>query len=444
MGDAARVRLAAASQANDAELLGRRRARVDRADARAPQVVVVGPPETTSVVGDVPRGVRVAAAWAWRLLVLAAAALVIFRVVSTLRLVVIPVVVSLLLSALLQPAVARLRAEGVPRTLSTVIVLITGIGAVAGVLTVVIQAFVAGFPDLSDQVRQGIGEIRNWLVDGPLNLSNAQLDDAVQAGQDAIANNQDSLTAGAVSTATTVGHFLTGFFLVLFCTFFFLKDGRAIWRFLVRLLPRNARDAVYQAGEYSWRTLIAYVRAAVLVAFVDAVGIGLAVYIIGVPLALPLAALVFLGSFIPVVGATLSGAVAVLVALVAKGPVAALAVLIAVIAVQQLEGHILQPLLLGRAVALHPLGVIMALATGAVLAGIIGALVAVPFVAVVNTAVRYLVDYHRGEPVPPDEPNPPGTVATDEEEAREEAVAANRHDALEPPPDGGPPRRDGG
>jgi len=159
----------------------------------------------------------------------------------------------------------------------------------------------------------------------------------------------------------------------------------------------------------------------VLVAFVDAAGIGLAVYFIGVPLALPLGALVFLGAFIPVVGATLSGAVAVLVALVAKGPVAALLVLAAVIAVQQLEGHILQPLLLGRAVALHPLGVIVALAAGVVLAGITGALVAVPLVAVVNTGVRYLVERRRGEEPPPDEP--PGTKPTDDDEAAAEEAA---------------------
>lgn len=393
-------------------------------------MVVVEQAPAPAAVDDVPRGLRVAGAWAWRFLVLAAAAFVIFRAVSTLRLVVIPVMVSLLLAALLQPAVAWLRERGVPRTLAATIVLVAGIGAVAGTLTVVIEAFVDGFSDLAEQVRQGIDEIRNWLVQGPLSLSNAQLDEAIDAAQKAITDNQGSLTAGAVNTATTVGHVLTGFFLVLFTTFFFLKDGRAIWSFLVRLLPRAAREAVDQAGEYSWRTLIAYVRATVLVAFVDALGIGLAVYFIGVPLALPLGALVFLGAFIPVVGATLSGAVAVLVALVAKGPVAALAVLIAVIAVQQLEGHVLQPLLLGRAVALHPLGVIVALAAGVVLAGIVGALVAVPLVAVANTAIRYLVDYDRGENVPPDEPDPPGTRATDDGEAvAEDAAAARRRDS---------------
>jgi predicted PurR-regulated permease PerM len=419
----ARRRLAAASRANDAELGGRPEPGSAQ-EASVPAPVVMVEPAATTVADDVPRGVRIAAAWGWRFLVLAAVGLVIFRAISTLSLVVIPVVVSLLLAALLQPVVAWLRRHGVPRTLAAVIVLVTGIAAVAGTLTIVIQAFVDGFSDLNEQVQQGIDKIRNWLVEGPLHLSTAQLDDAVDSAQKAITDNQDSLTAGAVSTATTLGHVLTGFFLVLFTTFFFLKDGRTIWTFLVGFLPRGARDAVSQAGDYSWRTLIAYVRATVLVAFVD----GLAVYVIGVPLALPLGALVFLGAFIPVIGATLSGAVAVLVALVAKGPVAALLVFAAVIAVQQLEGHVLQPLLLGRAVALHPLGVIVALAAGVVLAGIVGALVAVPLVAVVNTAVRYLVAHPRGEPVPPDEPDPPGTEPTDEDEALAEQT---RTDAAE-------------
>jgi predicted PurR-regulated permease PerM len=162
----------------------------------------------------------------------------------------------------------------------------------------------------------------------------------------------------------------------------------------------------------------------------DAIGIGTGLAILGVPLVVPLAALVFLGAFIPVIGATLSGAVAVLVALVAKGPVAALLVFAAVIAVQQLEGHVLQPLLLGRAVALHPLGVIVALAAGVVLAGIVGALVAVPLVAVVNTAVRYLVAHPRGEPVPPDEPDPPGTEPTDDDEARAEQTRADAFETV--------------
>jgi predicted PurR-regulated permease PerM len=183
---------------------------------------------------------------------------------------------------------------------------------------------------------------------------------------------------------------LAGFFIVLFVTFFFLRDGAQIWAFVTHFLPRGARLPVWQAGNEAWETLYSYVRATVFVAFVDALGIGVGAAVLGVPLALPLGALVFLSSFIPVVGATLSGAVAVLVALVAKGPLTALIMLGVVIAVQQLEGHVLQPFVMGRAVALHPLAVVLVLTAGIVIAGIVGGLIAVPILAVLNTAVRSL------------------------------------------------------
>jgi predicted PurR-regulated permease PerM len=221
-----------------------------------------------------------------------------------------------------------------------------------------------------------------------------------------------------LSTATTVGEVVAGFFLVLFTLFFFLRDGDHIWRFICRLLPRPARVPVARAGHYSWHTLVSYVHATVLVAFVDAVGIGIGLAVLRIPLALPLAALVFLTSFIPVVGATLSGAVAVLVALVTQGPVSALILLAIVIGVQQLEGHVLQPLIMGRAVALHPLAVILAIATGIVTAGIVGGLVAVPLLAVGNTAVRYLTAHPGGEPTP--DHTPPGTEPTDDDRAEAE------------------------
>jgi predicted PurR-regulated permease PerM len=192
---------------------------------------------------------------------------------------------------------------------------------------------------------------------------------------------------------------------------------------------------VARAGHYSWFTLLSYVRATVLVAFVDAVGIGIGLAVLRVPLVLPLAALVFLGAFIPVIGATLTGAVAVLVALVTNGPVSALLVLAVVIAVQQLEGHVLQPLIMGRAVSLHPLAVILAIATGIVVTGIVGGLVAVPILAVANTVVRYLAAHPTGEPTA--DRAPPGTESTDEHQAEvERAVdeAAERSDPAAPPP----------
>jgi predicted PurR-regulated permease PerM len=198
------------------------------------------------------------------------------------------------------------------------------------------------------------------------------------------------LTSGAVGAATTAGHVLTGLLLALFATFFFLKDGPRIWSWVVRLFPADARNRADGAGRRAWLTLISYVRATLAVAFVDAVGIGLGAAILGVPLALPLAVIVFLGSFVPIIGATLSGLVAVLVALVAKGPLTALILLGVVLLVQQLEGHVLQPLLLGRAIKVHPLAVVFGIATGVLLAGIVGALIAVPIVAVINTVASYL------------------------------------------------------
>jgi putative heme transporter len=359
------------------------------------------PPPTTMSQDDdeVPHGLRIAAAWSWRLLVLGALVVAIIYVLGRIRIVVVPLVIAMLLSALLSPVTRWLLRHRVPRSLAALLALVGGLLAVAGTLTLVVNQFIDGLPDLTKNASEGIDKIQNWLKTGPLHLSDRQIDSVVESAQQWVQEHSDTLTSGAVATATTAFEVLTGLILVLFSTFFFLRDGGRIWRFITRLVPVRARRQIADAGEASWLTLVAYVRATVLVAFIDAVGIGLAVFILGVPLAFPLAALVFLGAFIPIVGATLSGAVAVLIALVGNGPVTALIVLAAVIAVQQLEGHVLQPFIMGRAVAIHPLAVIVAIATGAVLAGIIGALVAVPLVAVLNTGIRRLVE-HRREPPP--------------------------------------------
>lgn len=339
---------------------------------------------------DVPHGLRIAAAWAWRIILLGLLGWAVIRVIGQLQVVVVPLTIALLLSALLGPAVGVLFRANVPRSLATAVVLVSGLAAVVTTLTLVINQLLSGVPDLTSNTTKGIRQIQDWLRNGPLHLSDNQLDGAIRTGQEWLDSHTASLTSGAVSTAATLFEVLTGALLVLFATFFFLRDGRRIWRFLVTLLPREAREPVHDAGTASWTTLGSYVRATVLVAFIDAVGIGLVLVILRVPFAFPLAALVFIGAFIPIIGATVSGVVAVLIALVGKGWVTALIVLIAVIAVQQLEGHVLQPLIMGRAVAIHPLAVIVAIATGVVLAGVVGALVSVPLVAVLNTAVRRL------------------------------------------------------
>jgi putative heme transporter len=354
---------------------------------------------------EVSRPLRLAAAWGWRLIIVIAVAAVILWLLARLHRVIIPVAIALLLSALLAPAVAWLRRRGVHRTLATVMVMIGGLALVAGTLTLVITEFVDNAGNLGDQAQRGLQRIQDWLKGGIFHLTDQQIDNVLNTAQDWVRDHQSSLTTGAIATATTALDVLTSIFLILFTTFFFLRDGDKIWRFLVNLLPRKARAPIGNAGAEGWHTLVAYVRATVLVAFIDAVGIGIGLAILRVDLAFALAALVFLGAFIPIIGATLSGAVAVLVALVTRGPVTALLVLAIVIGVQQLEGHVLQPLIMGRAVSIHPLAVILAIATGLVLAGIIGALVSVPLVAVLNTAIRHLAANrrHQPEPPPPDE-----------------------------------------
>jgi predicted PurR-regulated permease PerM len=349
---------------------------------------------------EVPHPLRIAAAWSWRLIVVGLLGYVLVRFIGVISVVVVPLAIALLLSALLAPAVAWLRRLRVPPSFATFLVLICGIAAVAGTLTLVINQFRDGLPELTRNATLGVRQIQEWAKTGPLHLSDDQVDQAINNAQDWINANTASLTSTGISTAATVFEVLTGMLLVLFSTFFFLRDGRNIWRFIVRLFPVNARWSLADAGDASWSTLGAYVRATVLVAFIDAVGIGTALVILDIPFPFPLAALVFLGAFIPIVGASVSGAVAVLVALVDQGWVIALIVFGAVILVQQLEGHVLQPLIMGRAVAIHPLAVIIGIASGVVLAGIVGALVAVPLIAVLNTGVRRLS--RRRPEVPPD------------------------------------------
>jgi predicted PurR-regulated permease PerM len=369
----------------------------------------------------VPYPLQVAAAVCWRVLVLAGAIYVLITVISTLRIVVIPVAIGLLLAALLGPLVSLLTRHRVPRALATVIALISGLAVLGGLLTFVVEAFIAGLPDLQTQVGKSITTIQNWLVNGPMHMSRTQLQDLITRATNALRENQSTITSGALSTAASVGEFLTGFLLAMFTTIFFLYDGRRIWRFFTKAVPASARGRVRVAGERSFASLVGYVRAVVIVAVVDAVGIGIGLWVVGTPLVIPLAALVFLAAFIPTVGAVLSGVVAVLITLVTNGFISAVIVLGVVIAVQQLEGHVLQPLLLGRAVQLHPLAVVLSVACGLVVAGIPGALLAVPLVAVLNAAVKSLNSPEDRladpDPTDPDSGTPPsrGSWETREE-----------------------------
>ncbi|MBY0441817.1 MAG: AI-2E family transporter [Mycobacteriaceae bacterium] len=325
--------------------------------------------------------VRKTAAWAWRLVVIVAAVGVLLWVIRQLEIIVVPVLLALLLSALLVPAVDWLERRGLPRGAAVALILLSGFAFLGGILTFVISEFAIGLPDLVEQVTRSIDSSRRWLIEGPAHLSRQQIDTAGNAAIEALRNNQAKLTSGALSTAAAITELVTAAVLVLFTLIFFLYDGRNIWQRVTMIFPAAARDRVRVAGRAGYGSLVGYVRATFLVALTDAVGVGAGLAIMGVPLALPLASLVFLGAFIPLVGAVIAGFLAVVVALLAKGMVYALATLGLLIAVNQLEAHVLQPLVMGRAVAIHPLAVVLAISTGGVVAGIVGALLAVPTVA---------------------------------------------------------------
>ncbi|MGD9621667.1 MAG: AI-2E family transporter [Mycolicibacterium sp.] len=335
--------------------------------------------------------VRKTAAWAWRLLVILAAVVALLWLFLRLEILFVPVALATILAALLMPVVDFLDRRGAPRGGAVALVLLTGFGLFGGLLAFVITQFVEGAPDLVSQMTTSIEGFGRWLTEGPLDVSPQQINQARDAVIEALRGNQEKLTSGALSTAGTVTEIVTGAVLVLFTLIFLLHGGRNIFTFVTGVFPVTVRDRVRDAGRAGFRSLIGYVRATFLVAFVDAVGIGVGLGIMGVPLALPLASLVFMGAFVPLVGAVLTGFVAVIVALIAKGWIFALITLGLIVAVQQLEGHVLQPLVMGRAVAIHPLAIVLAIAGGAVLAGIAGALLAVPALAFINSAMRVLL-----------------------------------------------------
>src|ERR1700757_2718300 len=335
--------------------------------------------------------VRKAAAWAWRLLVILAAAVALLWVVGKLEVIVVPVLLALMISALLVPAVDWIDRRGLPRGAAGTLVLLLGFPIFGGILTFVIIQFVDGLPDLTDQVTRSIETTRRWLIEGPLHLRNEQITSAGNAAIQALHNNQANLTSGALATAATVTEIVTAAVLTLLTLIFFLYGGRNIWHYVTKIFPVDVRERVREAGRAGYGSLIGYVRATFLVALTDAAGVGAGLAFMGIPLALPLASLVFLGAFIPLVGAVIAGFLAVVVALLAKGIVYALITLGLLVAVNQLEAHILQPLVMGRAVSIHPLAVVLAISTGGVLAGIVGALLAVPTVAFFNNAFQVLL-----------------------------------------------------
>jgi predicted PurR-regulated permease PerM len=373
--------------------------------------VLTGPDRKKAVEEAIPVGVEVAGQWAWRLLAVIALLVVFGILIATLKEIVIPFMVSILVSALLVPFKNVMLKAGWPKWLAVVVALVVALVVIAGLVFVIVQQVHSGLPDIEKRSVAAYNQFTSFLKTSPLGISDSQLNGYLAQAGKAIQENQSTLISGAAKVGSTAISLITGSLLVIFSTIFILIDGGGIWAWVVRLFPRRARAAVDGAGNAGWVTLTSFVRAQITVAGVDAVGITLGAFIIGLvagpfPLLIPIGIIVFLGSFIPVVGAVVAGALAVIVALVYDGPVAALFMLGVVILVQELEGHFLQPFLMGSAVKIHGLAVVFAVAGGSFLAGIPGALFAVPVVAVINVMVKYVArgDW-RNVPKPRPTPN---------------------------------------
>lgn len=356
----------------------------------------------------VPAGLQIAAGWAWRVLLVAALVLGIGWVLGRLSSVTIPLAIGIMLTAGLAPVASRLTKWGVPRPLAAVLTLVGGLLLVTGMLTLIISQIASQSEQLGNSAMDGFQQLMAWLNSGPLRISQDQINGWLQQLTDYLRHQQSTIATYAASGAGAVGNFLAGLVLAIFGMFFMLYDGPMVWRWLLKLAPRASRTRIDRGGQAGWHSLVEYVRATIVVAAVDAIGPLIAALIMGVPMAPALAALLFLTAFVPIVGVLVGGAVVILVTLVTVGPVQALIMLGVIIAVNQLEGNVLQPLLLGKAVALHPLAIVFGITIGISLGGIVGALLVVPIMAFGKSFISAVSSGDAKEPRKPEEPEETG------------------------------------
>lgn len=331
-----------------------------------------------------------------RVAILVAGALALAWVLLELRVVTVPIFVALLFTTVLQLPVGALRRRGWPPLLATWTVLAAAVLVVVGGIAALVPAFLDQTDELGDRVDEGIAEIEQWLETGPLGIEEPDLRAAVDAGVDRVMESDPSALVDGVTIAAEV---LAGALLALVMVFFFVKDGPHIIDWAVRQIPTSRREASRRAGRAAWAALGAYVRGTLVVGFVNGVIIGIGLAVLGVPLVLPLAVITAISAFFPLVGAVVAGTLAALVALVTGGVFQALVVVGLTVAVQQIEGDVLSPIVMGRALRLHPLVILVALTVGAITAGILGAFVAVPVVGAVSAAVSAVRHPPAGAPV---------------------------------------------
>ncbi|WP_271985978.1 AI-2E family transporter [Pseudoclavibacter terrae] len=356
----------------------------------------------------VPRGLRIGAAWAWRSVAILLALIPLGWLVTQASLLVIPLLVAALLASLLAPLMKWLVGSGLPRWAALILSLIVLLVAIGTLITLVISQFAQGFNLDLGKLESQYQLALQFLRDSPLHVTEEQVDAGLSEIVDWVQSNVNSIASQAVSVGSNVAAFLAGTLVTAFALIFYLLDGRSIWLFIVSIFPKKARAAIDGAGQRGWISVGHYVRVQVLVALIDAVGIYLGAVILQVPFALPIGVIVFLASFVPYIGAISAGTIAVAVALAYNGFLNALIMLIVVVAVMQIESHILQPLIMGSAVKLHPLAVLLSVSAGTIFGGIAGAVFAVPLVAAGKVMVQYISrGSWRDEPDPTKITKPP-------------------------------------
>jgi predicted PurR-regulated permease PerM len=357
-----------------------------------PAAAGAGPPELQA--GSVPRWLQTSAAWSWRLLLLAAALYVAARVAALLYIVVVPCAAAILLTALLQPLTARLRRRGMSPLAATWCTLLLAIVLLGGAGWLVTTRVQADYPSLVTQFKHTTTQVQAWLAGPPFHLHTGSLQQLSNDVVKYLSQHKSAVEGTVVTGSRIVVELLAGVVLCFFVSFFLIKDGDRIWQWLTsRFQPERKRRAGL-AGAAAWQAVVYYVRGTSAVAAIHAVVMGITLTIIGAPLVAPLALFMFLAAFVPLLGVLVAGAVALLVVLATKGWIAAIIVLIVMVVMNQLEGHLLQPQVVGKMVRLHPLAVILVLAVGGVVAGIAGAVVAVPITAAITRAARALRDDH--------------------------------------------------
>ncbi|MPZ72463.1 MAG: AI-2E family transporter [Nitriliruptorales bacterium] len=309
---------------------------------------------------------------------------------GTLAVVVVPLILALFPAAVLAPLVARLKRMGMPDALAALIALLGGVGIFVGIGFVVVPQFTAELEGLQEQVREGIAAVRRFLAAGPFGFDPIRFEDVVERARAQLSSGDAGIGTGVINALGVVTQTVAGLVFGIVALFLYLKDGPRMALWLRSLFPADVQDDAAEVGVRAWQTVGAYVRGQLLIAVVDAVLIGIGIAVLRVPLALPLTVLVFLGGLFPIVGAVIAGAVAVLVALATNGLITALLLLGIIIGVQQLEGNLLAPVVLGRATELHPLATLAALTAGGILLGILGAFLAIPVTASITRGASYL------------------------------------------------------